>query len=52
MSHERIRPGKKLSEEIIKQMFLDMFFWVAENRSEWLEEAIVRKKAELRAEDV
>jgi len=38
---------KRLSEEAIKQMFLDMFFWVSENRSEWLEEAIARKKREL-----
>ena len=28
-------------------MFLDMFFWVAENRTSWLEEAIARRKKEL-----
>jgi hypothetical protein len=37
----------EMSEETAKQMFIDMFFWVAENRPEWLEEAIVRKKIEL-----
>lgn len=37
-----------MNEETAKQMFLDMFFWVAENRPSWLEECIVRKKAELR----
>jgi len=36
------------SEEEIKQMFLDLFFWVVENRISWLAEAIQRKKTELK----
>jgi len=38
-----------MREETAKQSFLDIFFWVAENRPEWLEDAIARKKAELGA---
>jgi len=37
---------EELSEEAVKQMFIDMFFWVAENRPDWLEECITRKKAD------
>lgn len=36
-----------VNEEMAKQMFIDMFFWVAENRLEWLEECIARKKIDL-----
>lgn len=35
------------SEEKLKEMFLEIFFFVANNRIEWLEEAIQRKKAAL-----
>lgn len=38
---------EEMSELTAKQMFIDMFFWVAENRPSWLEECITRKKAEL-----
>lgn len=32
------------SEEEIKKIWLNLFFWVAENRLEWLQEAINKKK--------
>jgi hypothetical protein len=38
---------KEVNEEVGKQMFIDIFFWVVENRPDWLEECISRKKAEL-----
>jgi len=38
------KPLQNYSEEKIKEMFIDEFFWVAENRPEWLQEAIDRKK--------
>jgi len=38
------KPLEELSANEIKEMFLDLFFWVAENRSDWLQEAIERKK--------
>ena len=31
------------SEEEIKEMFLDFFSWITENRPEWVEEALNRK---------
>ena len=31
-----------------KEMFLSMFFWVSENRPDWLQEAIDRKKKMLK----
>jgi len=41
------KPLEDYTEEDMKEMFLDMFFWVAENRPEWLQEAINRKKKQL-----
>jgi hypothetical protein len=42
---------EEYTEEELNQMFLETFFWVAENRPEWLEEAIAeaiaRKKQTL-----
>jgi len=38
------KPLEDYTEDEIKEMFLDMFFWVAENRPDWLQEAIDRKK--------
>ena len=38
------KPVEEYTESDIKEMFLDMFFWVSENRPEWLQEAINRKK--------
>ena len=32
------------TEDEIKEIFLDLFFWVSENRPSWLQEAIDRKK--------
>ena len=47
--HGMVCMGKKdLSEEQMKQMWMEMFFWVAENRPQWLAEVIARKKAMLR----
>lgn len=43
----RDKPIEQLTENDIKEMFLDLFFWVAENRPEWLQEAINRKKKQL-----
>ena len=40
------------TENDYKEMFFSMFFWVSENRLEWLQEAIDRKKKMLEeAED-
>jgi hypothetical protein len=47
---DKLDPDKKpgdYSEEEIKQMFIDMFFWVAENRMSWLAECIQKRKAQL-----
>jgi hypothetical protein len=41
------KPLEEYTDEEIKLMFLELFFWVAENRPDWLEEAIERKKAQL-----
>ena len=40
-------PIENYSEDDIKEMFIDMFFWVAENRLEWLKEAIERRRKQL-----
>jgi hypothetical protein len=42
------KPLEEYSEEEIKEMFLSMFFWVSENRPDWLQEAINRKKEQLK----
>lgn len=42
------KPLDEYTEEDLKKMFLDMFFFVAENRPEWLQEAINRKKEQLK----
>lgn len=41
---EEEKPLDQYTEDEIKEMFLDMFFWVSENRPDWLQEAIDRKK--------
>jgi len=41
------KPVDEYTENEIREMFLDMFFWVTSNRLEWLEEAISRRKAQL-----
>ena len=46
------KPIDEYTEDEIKQMFLEMFFWVAENRVSWLREAIEIKKAVLLAKKV
>lgn len=38
------KPIENYTEDEIKQMFLDMFFWVVENRPEWLQEAIRERR--------
>ena len=38
------KPLEELTVDEIKEMFLDLFFWVSENRPDWLQEAIDRKK--------
>lgn len=43
------KPIEEYTEQEIKEMFLRIFFWVAENRNEWLEEAIDIRKAALMA---
>lgn len=40
------------SETELKEMFLEIFFFVADNRPAWLEEAIQRRKAELREKGI
>lgn len=42
------KPLDEYTEDEIKEMFLSMFFWVAENRPSWLEEAIAKKKEQLK----
>jgi len=44
-----LKPIEEYTEEDLKEMFLGMFFFVAENRPEWLQEAINRKKNQLGA---
>lgn len=44
------KPLEEYTEMEIKQMFLDLFFWVAENRPDWLQEAVEIKKRELKRE--
>lgn len=39
-----LKPVEEYTEKDMKEMFLDMFFWVSSNRPEWLQEAITRKK--------
>ena len=46
------KPIEEYSESEIREMFLEMFFWVAENRPSWLQEAIERKKAMLAAKKI
>ena len=41
------KPLEDYTEEDLKEMFIDMFFWVSENRPDWLQEAINRKKKQL-----
>lgn len=41
------KPVNEYTENEIREMFLDMFFWVSTNRPSWLQEAISRKKAQL-----
>lgn len=45
------KPLDQYSEDEMKEMFVDMFFWVTENRPEWLQEAIERKKRMLGKEE-
>lgn len=47
MSEIKEKPFEDYTEEDVREMFLVMFFWVAENRPEWLEEAINRRKRQL-----
>jgi len=42
------KPLEEYTDDEIKEMFLSMFFWVSENRPDWLKEAIDRKKASLK----
>ena len=39
-----LKPIEECTDEDIKEMFLNMFFWVSKNRPEWFQEAINRKK--------
>jgi len=41
------KPVDEYTEGEIKEMFLEMFFWVASNRPSWLQDAISRRKAQL-----
>jgi len=38
---------ENLTENDLKEMFIDIFFWIADHRPEWLQEAINRRKREL-----
>jgi len=38
---------ENLSEKDLREMFIDLFFWIAKHRPEWLQEAINRRKREL-----
>jgi len=38
------KPLEEYTEDELREMFIGMFFWVADNRPEWLQEAIARKK--------
>jgi len=51
LTPEGEKPLDQYTEEEMKEMFIDMFFWVTENRPEWLQEAIDRKKRMLGKEE-
>ena len=38
---------KKYTEDELRKMFLKLFLWVADNRPEWLQEAIDKRRSEL-----
>lgn len=39
------KPIGEYTEEEIKQMWLELFFWVVDHRRDWLMEAIEKRKA-------
>ena len=39
------------TENEIKEMFVELFFWIAHNRPDWLAECISRKKAMIRSQN-
>lgn len=41
------KPLEDYTEPELREIFLELFFWVSENRPDWLQEAITRKKIEL-----
>lgn len=43
------KPIEEYTEAEIKEMFIELFFWIANNRLSWLQECIARRKAELRS---
>lgn len=51
LTQEGEKPLDQYTEEEMKEMFIDMFFWATENRPEWLQEAIDRKKRMLGKEE-
>lgn len=41
------KPIEKYTEEEVKRIFIELFFWVVENKPSWLQECIAIKKANL-----
>jgi len=41
-----------LTEKEVKRMFVELFFWVVENKPSWLQECIAIKKANLLSEGI
>ena len=44
------KPIEEYTEKEAKKMFVELFFWVVENKFDWLEECIAIKKANLLSE--
>ena len=41
------KPIEEYTDKEIKTMFVELFFWVVENKPSWLQECIAIKKANL-----
>lgn len=46
------KPIDQYTESEIKEMYVELFFWVVENRLDWLQECINRRKKKLWAERI
>jgi hypothetical protein len=42
------KPSSEWTEEEIKEIFLDLFFWISKNRPEWLHDAIEKRREQLK----